>query len=847
MTTKLENKRSRFTPVLANLKQALPTFRTAPISVVFCGLLLITGVLARIPFFQLALHESFAFTWDQLALGRIWTPFTALLIPGQFLAFFLEVVVVLFVLPKVEQRYGSTRLLVTFLGLGAVANLLGSALVEGLATLGEPWAINGYGLLIGDPSVGLVAALVAFLVPAPQVWRNRGLVLIGVYVGLMFGYSGQPNDISRALAYIFGLLVGRYTVLRHDESASHKPHMPHKIFAPGHEVRVAASSITAMLALGPIVALFSKVRLGPLLPSLVLLNNDSSRLDQLPCSVFKLGRQCTEWLTWGPEIRHHLTAIIQIVPMMILLLCAWALMRGRRSAVWVAVVLLVRNAIGTVITFVGPHASGAVDEFALPMERIELIVQLVFVVVVNVGAALWLIHSRGSFPIHAGRRGAVAAWGLAAFFVVVAASASVIVGHVMSGSFAHEPSAFELFVAGLSLPLPPSARVVLGVMLRPTTTMAGLAFRAIELALWVSIALLVWRLTSRGIGHTGPHQGELRERLRTGYGTNLSFMSTWPGNLLWQDQETGAIVAYRAVAGVALTLSEPFGAKDIDLMGVVARFHQFADSQGLKPAWYSVNADTFGEVAHQLGWQCVEVAQESFVNVQEWQTRGKSWQDVRTAISRAKRDGIESHWTRWTDLSMEIYAQVVELSQEWVSDHPLPEMGFTLGGLDQLQDPDVRLMLAIDSTNRVQAVLSWLPTWRDGEIVGWTLDFMRRHKESMPGIMEFLIAQSAVRMRDDGLEFMSLSGAPLVRGKSDDEPTLLDDLLAFLSTTLEPVYGFQSLHRFKEKFKPQMRSWIMVYPSALDLPAIGLAVTRSYLPHLSVGEAVRAVREMSAA
>ena len=86
----------------------------------------------------------------------------------------------------------------------------------------------------------------------------------------------------------------------------------------------------------------------------------------------------------------------------------------------------------------------------------------------------------------------------------------------------------------------------------------------------------------------------------------------------------------------------------------------------------------------------------------------------------------------------------------------LPEMGFTLGGVDELIDPRVRLLYAVDGNGKVLGVTSWLPTYRDGKVIGWTLDFMRHRTDSVNGIMEFLIARMAERLRDDdSVEFMS--------------------------------------------------------------------------------------------
>ena len=116
----------------------------------------------------------------------------------------------------------------------------------------------------------------------------------------------------------------------------------------------------------------------------------------------------------------------------------------------------------------------------------------------------------------------------------------------------------------------------------------------------------------------------------------------------------------------------------------------------------------------------------------------------------------------------DIREQIEEISEQWAQLKALPEMKFTLGGVEELHDPRVRILYAIDAEGTVLGVTSWLPTWRDGRIIGWTLDFMRHRTDSPNGIMEFLIARMTERLRDEGLEhpecaveFMSLSAAPL--------------------------------------------------------------------------------------
>ena len=85
--------------------------------------------------------------------------------------------------------------------------------------------------------------------------------------------------------------------------------------------------------------------------------------------------------------------------------------------------------------------------------------------------------------------------------------------------------------------------------------------------------------------------------------------------------------------------------------------------------------------------------------------------------------------------------------------------------------PGAQVLFVHQPEGELQAVTSWMPVWREGELIGRTLDFMRRADGAMPGVMEFAIASAALHMKDQGLQVMSLSGAPLaqtVEGGEDE-------------------------------------------------------------------------------
>jgi lysylphosphatidylglycerol synthetase-like protein (DUF2156 family) len=151
----------------------------------------------------------------------------------------------------------------------------------------------------------------------------------------------------------------------------------------------------------------------------------------------------------------------------------------------------------------------------------------------------------------------------------------------------------------------------------------------------------------------------------------------------------------------------------------------------------------------------------------------------------------------------------------------------------------VRTHVAVDASGIVHGVTTWLPVHRAGEVVGWTLDLMRRQAGGFRPVMEYLIAESALQFRREGAAMMSLSVAPLARGSAKPgRRSALDRTLGLLSGLLEPVYGFQSLMEFKAKFRPEFAPVYLAYRRPTDLVGISMAVSRAYLPDMHARDAI---------
>lgn len=322
-----------------------------------------------------------------------------------------------------------------------------------------------------------------------------------------------------------------------------------------------------------------------------------------------------------------------------------------------------------------------------------------------------------------------------------------------------------------------------------------------------------------------PDVEDVKNALRTHGGGTLSWMATWEGNAY--ARVAGGVVAYQRRNGVALALADPIGPPDAR-GEAVADFIRAAEGAGLVPCFFS--ADEATRAAVPEGWRSLVVADDTIVDLPGLEFTGKQWAPVRTSLNRAGREEMTFRLTRLRDEPWGIRQQLRAISEAWVGEKDLPEMRFTLGTLEEAADPEVRIALAVAPNGDVDGFLSWLPVYGEGGAVhGWTLDLMRRREGGFGPVMEFLIGASARQFSEEGAEMMSLSGAPLAHAYPPDAG-LIAALSDRLSEALEPVYGFASLHRFKQKFHPRYETLYLLYRDESDLARIGGALTRAFLP-----------------
>ncbi|MDO4909217.1 MAG: DUF2156 domain-containing protein [Corynebacterium sp.] len=817
-----------------------------------------------------ALRHFFAI--DLAQPGDYWHLFSSGLTANSLSACVLSTVLLATIGVLTERAIGTTRfvgaavifqLIGTLIGIGAV-NIAGAFSNVWEAQLRHQPLLSPTGWLFGVTAAGTAAM--------PILWRRRVRVFILAIAITLFLYSGSITDFPRLCATILGLLIGQWAVIRNAKRGR----------ISRRESRVLVATAVFAVTVGPFVGSLNHSAAGPLsrLAEMVWTPKDFARMHQALCAIDSHGPLCDH----GPValVVYHVVWGVssQLFPLCMLVI-SWGLVRGRRLA-WVLALGASVAALGLIIySFVNDPEVNA-DNFRL--------VGLVGVCLPWLAVIILLIWRYWLFDVRLPRalllRKFLVLAGWFAFCSLIWAALGVP-AHLGAG---HWLASF----------LPPVLGANIYSEQMQYSHLAWAAYLWPSLIFWLGTAVILYvavtinpRLCER------EQQERARQMLMKGTGDHLAWMTLWEDNSYWFDPEGRGYVAYRIHNGVAVTVGAPvisalpqlqdlapipdnllteedleklpeeaaikknaalreralaereekLAAAHSERLEALARgFEELCQQQGWHVAWYSINRE-FSKALESRGWKSLQVAEESMVPVatkEDIAFKGKKFQDVRTAKNRAGKEGIHSEWTTWAEASSIVRERIVALSEDWVADKSLPEMGFTLGGIDELKAPEVKLMLALDDNDHVHGVTSWLPVYEDGEAVGLILDFMRRDAEGFKPVVEYLIAEAIEKAHAEGYQWVSLSGAPLAHTSTNEEDdSILTTVLDKVGAALEPLYGFRSLAFFKAKFQPRHEPWVLCYMDELALPSIGMAISKSYVPNMSPGQFVHVARQLA--
>ncbi len=295
-----------------------------------------------------------------------------------------------------------------------------------------------------------------------------------------------------------------------------------------------------------------------------------------------------------------------------------------------------------------------------------------------------------------------------------------------------------------------------------------------------------------------------------------------------------AMIAFTYISGYALVAADPIGApgsKD----RILDQFIAFCRDRNWKVAFLAAREADLDLYAAR-GFRSVYLGDEAIIPCDRFTLEGSKMKSVRSTVRK-----VDKHATfrmiRESEASPELCAQLNQIRERWRDG--ADERGFTMDlGTDvEGENPDFLLAIADGPDGKPLGFLRLVPVF--GEDPGWSLDLMQRDPDAPNGITEYLIANSALTLGQQGFRRLSMNFAAWGR-LFDDERRLTfgQRQLKKLAEILNPFFQIKSLRDFNAKFDPDWWPRSIVLEDAESAPKVALlyATTEGFLKIPVIGK-----------
>jgi phosphatidylglycerol lysyltransferase len=211
----------------------------------------------------------------------------------------------------------------------------------------------------------------------------------------------------------------------------------------------------------------------------------------------------------------------------------------------------------------------------------------------------------------------------------------------------------------------------------------------------------------------------------------------------------------------------------------------------------------------------VKLGEEAHVDLASFHVDGARGKKFRHALHRLER----AHAGFRVLAVEEVRGRLEELraiSDDWLERHAGAEKGFSLGFFSA--GYITRFRVAVIEQDG--SIVAFANLWEGARQEELSLDLMRYDARAPKEVMEALLVHVMLWGKDQGFRRFMLGMAPLSGFESSPAAPLWSRLASFVYRHGEPIYRFQGLRAFKQKFDPEWRPRYLAYPGGLRLPRV---------------------------
>jgi len=327
---------------------------------------------------------------------------------------------------------------------------------------------------------------------------------------------------------------------------------------------------------------------------------------------------------------------------------------------------------------------------------------------------------------------------------------------------------------------------------------ASRSLRAILGASILALAISLWQLLRTSAGRVQlPSAQDLSraELIIRGQQRSAAMLALMGDKSLMFSSSGKSFLMYAKRGRSWIALFDPTGPRE-EWPELVCRFEELAGGHAGRAGFYQVYPESL-PVYLDAGLRVVKVGEEAVLHLEQFSLEGPQRYGLRQALKRAQRDGVsfELLSRKRTPAERDFLNQI---SNAWLESHRGSERQFSVAAFEPRFIAG-QLVGSARQGGRPVAFVTCMTTDRQSEA---TLGLMRQVPDAPPYIMEFMLTRLAMELKARNFGALSLGMAPLAGLVRTPLSSRWHRIAGLLWEHGEPIYNFQGLRSFKNKFRP---------------------------------------------
>jgi lysylphosphatidylglycerol synthetase-like protein (DUF2156 family) len=276
-------------------------------------------------------------------------------------------------------------------------------------------------------------------------------------------------------------------------------------------------------------------------------------------------------------------------------------------------------------------------------------------------------------------------------------------------------------------------------------------------------------------------------------------------------------IAYKRVGDVALISADPVGPVEL-IPDAIRAFKSFCLERGWRMGGVGESAE-LSTLYEEAGFRTFVLGEESIVDLHGFSLEGRNARKLRQSVSKLERSGITIEFMFNASIPAHVRHELKKISADWRGGHDESGFAMGLGRLLSQEDPDCMLSIAYDREMSPVGFMHWVPLYPD---LGYSLDVHRTRIDAPGALSDFLIAKTAMFLREHDYRYMALHFLNLSSHYREDRTEPGSAFWRLVARIMNKFFSLISLYNFDRKFSPQWKKRLMLHESGVDLLLVGL-------------------------